>query len=143
MQLLTKYEDMPDLMSTLMLQSENYRLRAETARRLRGILVGCSGLEEAGDTLCTLLRIFLFDNLKYVQTDDKRCAQYFEQVRRLFTEIKVDDLKPLDEEIQGLIVQLAKEIVERKTIEENTKTEDKYLVGMMTTLRVILQKYPH
>ena len=57
-------------------------------------------------------------------------------------ELSSNDLKPLNEEISQIIKKIAHDIEIRETKESNTKSEDKILVGQMTILKALLQKYP-
>jgi hypothetical protein len=63
-------------------------------------------------------------------------------VQRLLEELSVDDLTPLNMEIWSLSKSLASEIQAREPRETDTKQEDRVLIGMMTVLKALLQKYP-
>lgn len=60
----------------------------------------------------------------------------------MLEELTVDDLDPLKDELGSLTKRLAKDIKQRETVEGTSKHEDRVLVGMLTSLRALVQKYP-
>jgi hypothetical protein len=55
--------------------------------------------------------------------------KFFELVRKILEELSSKDLQPLYEEISNIIKKIAVEIELRETKEQNTKSEDRILVG--------------
>ena len=148
--LVGQFPDLVGLVKTTLIQSENHHLRGESGRRLREMLINCSGVPELRQTLKTVLRVLLIEVLPAVRGKEGRSVQYFDQVRRTVEELQVADMAPLELELWELTQKLASDVVLRdleilqgaERTEAAAKHEDRCFVGMVTLLGVLLQKYP-
>jgi len=88
--------------------------------------------------MTALLQVLLTKVLPEAHNQERRCAEYFEQLQLALEKLKASDLAPLEQDLWQLVQGLAADIEARETREVDTKVEDRVLVGMMTVLRVLL-----
>lgn len=136
------YQGFQELVHISMLKTENYLVRFEVGKRLRELVIACSGDESLKPTVTALLQAVLIDTLPLVEDHERRCEEYFTDTRRMVEGLALEDLETLRDDFLSLIDTLAASIQAREIKETDTKSEDKILVGLMYTLQVLLQKYP-
>ena len=91
------------LVRVTLIESENSALRAESGRKLRDILVSCSGDPALKETLSTVLRVMLIEVLPLVKGRERRSAQYFDQIGRTIRELQVVDMDQLEDQLAQLM----------------------------------------
>lgn len=136
------YPELDDFFMTTLLKTENQPLRTESGKKLREMLVACSGEPDLKNTITRLLKVLLLGVTPVATASERRCQQFFEHVRRGLSDLTVSDLEPLEAELRVLIQELADGVIAREHKEANTESVDKTLVGIMSLLRVLIEKYP-
>jgi hypothetical protein len=90
-----------------MLKTENYLVRFEMGKRLRELLIACSGDPDLKPTVTALLQAVLIDSLPLVKDHERRCEEYFTDIRRMIEGLALGDLESLQESFLKLIDSLA------------------------------------
>jgi hypothetical protein len=93
-----------------MLKTENFAVRFEMGKRLRELALACSGVSELKPTVTALLQAVLIDTLPLVKDHEKRCEEYFTDVKRMIEGLALVDLESLQESFLNLIDSLAESI---------------------------------
>lgn len=133
---ISEYDKLEEFFTQALILSENLPLRSECGKRIREILINCSGDETLRNTIILILKALLKDTLDHALKPNSRCSEFFTNLRRGIEDLDLNDLLPLQEELFALISTLLGQFY--KTPSDNTKV----LVGLLNLLKVLLQKFP-
>lgn len=100
--LIQKYDHFEELIKILVLQTENFMVRGEAARKLNQVVLRCSGQKHLSETMNAFLRVLLLNVLPSVYQNERRCEQYCQNIQRTLEEIQVSDMQPLENDLWQL-----------------------------------------
>lgn len=104
------YPGFKELVQISMLKTENYLVRFEVGRRLRELVIACSGNPALRPTVTALLQGVLIETLPLVKDHERRCEEYFADTRRMVEGLALSDLDSLKDTFLDLIETLAASI---------------------------------